>query len=242
MTMPKVVSLRASHLAQPEESLTWEEHQARYRKVARESASDFKEVLDQHGPGALRETVDELLKRRHELEESKDARRDQLDELDLDDETLEDIQEVLRRLQGSVAMLDVRHAVADAVLYQWLAFSRVDVEEIASAIVHAAERPPPIPPKVSPSPRAQEVCRAIASVTKERPEHLLDETQLKDLFQRVANELDGLDSENEEAWRSPYGILHEWTKRNLGSEYWTGDASGIAELAERLTEENERSV
>jgi hypothetical protein len=229
-------------LAGPGDSLSWEEHQARYREIVRKSANDFKEVLKNHGPGALRETVDALRERWNELQEALETKRNHLSDLDRDHDAWSDMHEAILRLQRTEARVEVRHAVADAVLYQWLTFSTVDVEEITSeiTITDTEDNLPPVPLEVSLSPRVQEVCQAITLVTEERPEHIVEEAQLKDLFRWVAIELDGVDSGD--AWRTPYGTLHEWTKRNLGSKYWTGDAPGIVKLAERLTEEDDRSV
>ena len=237
MTVPKSISMEPYVLARSGESLSSEEHQARYREIVRKSVADFEEVLKNHGPAALRETVDALRDRWDELQEAVSTKRNHLGDLDRDHHAWSDMQEATLRMQQAEAMLELRHAVADAVLYQWLTFSEVDVGEITSAITCTDDEFPSLPPGVrSPSSRVQEICRTITSVTKERPKHLLEETQLKDLFRWVAIELDGVNSED--AWRTPYGTLHEWTKRNLGPNYWTGDAPGIVELAKRLTEDD----
>jgi len=235
------VILNPSFFAGEDESLSWEEHRARYRQVVRHSASQFKEVLEHHGPEALRQMVAALEEKRDRVKDSVAAKRENLERFDSDTDAAEALGDATNRALRTRMILEVRWATADAVLHQWLAFSEVDVEEVATELT-AAEGPiPPIPPDVSPSRKTKEVCEAILKVT-DRPEHLLNGISLKDLFSRVVEDVGQADPRKDDAWRTPYGTLHEWTKRNLSPEYWTGDASGIVELAKRLMEEKQSSI
>ena len=236
---PEIESVPADVLAKEGEGLSHDQYHARYREAVREAAIHFRETVEAHGPEALRGAIEELNQRRQGLKRREREKREEAARIlesgmqEVTDDLpgsipLDKIEDRVQELRRAAALLHLRESVADAVLYQWLAFSTVEIDEIASPST-TREETPSLPDTVKLSKGAREVCETIVQIAEDRGDELLKRMELQDLFQRVGDQL-GLNG------KSADGRLRQWVRRNLGTIYWEGSPLGIARLARDLLE------